>query len=103
MNKINKPVVLCFSGHDPSGGAGIQADIETIVSHQCHAASVITALTEQDSHNVKKILLKIKFLGLSIDRSTCVSAAKLKIPSGLYFLSILTIFFLLFRSTLKKV
>ncbi len=48
--------MLCFSGHDPSGGAGIQADIETIVSHQCHAASVITALTEQDSHNVKKIL-----------------------------------------------
>ncbi len=52
----NRPVVLCFSGHDPSGGAGIQADIETIISHQCHAASVITALTEQDSHNVKKLM-----------------------------------------------
>ncbi|MDD1622099.1 MAG: hydroxymethylpyrimidine/phosphomethylpyrimidine kinase [Methylococcaceae bacterium] len=52
----DRPVVLCFSGHDPSGGAGIQADIETIISHQCHAASVITALTEQDSHNVKKLI-----------------------------------------------
>lgn len=51
-----RPIVLCFSGHDPSGGAGIQADIETIVSHRCHAASVITALTEQDSRNVKKLL-----------------------------------------------
>ncbi len=51
-----RPVVLSFSGHDPSGGAGIQADIETIISHQCHACSVITALTEQDSSNVKKLI-----------------------------------------------
>ncbi len=56
MTQVTKPVVLCLSGHDPSGGAGIQADIETIASHQCHAASVITALTEQDTHNVKKLL-----------------------------------------------
>ena len=52
----NRPVILSFSGHDPSGGAGIQADIETIISHQCHSCSVITALTEQDSHNVKKLI-----------------------------------------------
>ncbi len=51
-----RPVVLCFSGHDPSGGAGVQADIETLVSHRCHAASIITALTEQDSRNVRKLL-----------------------------------------------
>jgi hydroxymethylpyrimidine/phosphomethylpyrimidine kinase len=53
---MNRPVVLCFSGHDPSGGAGVQADIETLVSQQCHAASIITALTEQDTHNVKKLI-----------------------------------------------
>ncbi len=53
---INRPVVLSFSGHDPSGGAGVQADIETLVSHQCHSASVITALTEQDTCNVKKLI-----------------------------------------------
>jgi len=52
----NRPVVLSFSGHDPSGGAGVQADIETFISHQCHACSVITALTEQDSRNVKKLI-----------------------------------------------
>lgn len=55
MNK-NRPVVLSFSGHDPSGGAGVQADIETLISHQCHSCSVITALTEQDSQNVKKLI-----------------------------------------------
>ena len=51
-----RPVVLSFSGHDPSGGAGVQADIETLISHQCHSASVITALTEQDTRNVKKLI-----------------------------------------------
>lgn len=52
----NRPIVLSFSGHDPSGGAGIQADIETLISLQCHSCSVITALTEQDSRNVKKLI-----------------------------------------------
>jgi hydroxymethylpyrimidine/phosphomethylpyrimidine kinase len=51
-----RPVVLSFSGHDPSGGAGIQADIEAIVSHRCHAASIITVLTEQDTRNVAKLI-----------------------------------------------
>ena len=54
--KATRPIVLCFSGHDPSGGAGVQADIETIISHQCHPASIITTLTEQDSRNVKKLI-----------------------------------------------
>lgn len=47
-----KPVVVVFAGHDPSGGAGIQADIEAIASLGCHAATVITALTVQDTRNV---------------------------------------------------
>jgi len=46
---VLRPVVLCFSGHDPSGGAGIQADIEAIAATGCHAAPLITALTDQDS------------------------------------------------------
>lgn len=53
---INPPVVLSFSGHDPSGGSGIQADIETLISHQCHPCSVVTALTEQDSDSVKTFI-----------------------------------------------
>lgn len=50
------PVVMTLAGNDPSGGAGIQADIETIVSMGCHAAPVITALTVQDTQDVKEIL-----------------------------------------------
>lgn len=47
-----RPVVLCFSGLDPSGGAGLQADIESIAALGCHAAVVCTALTVQDSQQV---------------------------------------------------
>ena len=50
------PVVLVFAGHDPSGGAGIQADIEAIVSMGCHATTVITALTVQDTTDVKRFV-----------------------------------------------
>ena len=48
------PAVLTFAGHDPSGGAGIQADIEALASQGCHAATVITALTIQDTRDVRE-------------------------------------------------
>ena len=56
QHTIPKPVVLCFSGHDPTGGAGIQADIETIGSLGCHAATIITCLTAQDTRNVAALM-----------------------------------------------
>lgn len=46
------PVVMVFAGNDPSGGAGMQADIEALVSHGCHTTPVITALTIQDTQDV---------------------------------------------------
>jgi len=52
MKDSSTPVVLCFSGLDPTGGAGIQADIEAINRHDCHTAPIITANTVQDTHNV---------------------------------------------------
>lgn len=47
------PIILCISGHDPSGGAGIQADIETIKQLGGHAASLISCLTRQDSRGLQ--------------------------------------------------
>lgn len=47
-----RPVVLCFSGLDPSGGAGLQADIESIGQAGAHAAIACTAITVQDSQQV---------------------------------------------------
>jgi len=46
------PTILSLSGFDPTGGAGIQADIESIASMGGHAVPVITALTVQDTKNV---------------------------------------------------
>jgi len=45
------PVVIAVSGGDPTGGAGIQADIEALVSMGCHTAPVVTALTVQDTQH----------------------------------------------------
>ncbi len=53
MKSSNRPVVLVFAGNDPTGGAGIQADIETLVSLGCHPAPVVTAITVQDTVGVK--------------------------------------------------
>ncbi|MCH8619670.1 hydroxymethylpyrimidine/phosphomethylpyrimidine kinase [Undibacterium sp. TS12] len=49
MKASTRPCVLVFAGHDPSGGAGIQADIEAIAAQGAHALPVITALTVQDN------------------------------------------------------
>lgn len=55
MDKTNPAVTLVLAGHDPSGGAGIQADIETIRSLGGYAATVVTATTTQNTHNVQDI------------------------------------------------
>ncbi|MDE2427932.1 MAG: hydroxymethylpyrimidine/phosphomethylpyrimidine kinase [Burkholderiales bacterium] len=49
LSPPQRPCVLVFAGHDPSGGAGIQADIEAIAAQGAHALPVITALTVQDN------------------------------------------------------
>lgn len=49
------PIVLTFAGSDPSGGAGMQADLLTLSSMGCHALSVITAITVQDTAGVEDI------------------------------------------------
>jgi hydroxymethylpyrimidine/phosphomethylpyrimidine kinase len=53
---MQPPVVLSLSGHDPTGGAGLQADIETISRLGCYPCTVVTALTVQDTRNVRRVL-----------------------------------------------
>lgn len=50
------PLVLCLSGHDPVGGAGIHADIEAVAAQGAHALSIITAHTVQDTTNVARVV-----------------------------------------------
>jgi hydroxymethylpyrimidine/phosphomethylpyrimidine kinase / thiaminase len=47
--------LLTIAGSDPSGGAGIQADLKTFAAHACYGASVITALTAQNTTGVKDV------------------------------------------------
>jgi hydroxymethylpyrimidine/phosphomethylpyrimidine kinase len=49
------PIVLTFAGSDPTGGAGLQADLLTLASMGCHPLSVVTALTVQDTHGVASL------------------------------------------------
>lgn len=48
-------IVLTIAGSDSSGGAGIQADLKTIAAHGCYGASVITALTAQNTRGVTAV------------------------------------------------
>jgi hydroxymethylpyrimidine/phosphomethylpyrimidine kinase len=52
----DKPLVLCFSGHDPTGGAGILADAQAIHALGAHALAVITANTVQDTQDVSRVV-----------------------------------------------
>lgn len=54
--KNNLPVALSIAGSDPSGGAGIQADIKTFSVIGVYCAAVITALTAQNTTGVSSYL-----------------------------------------------
>ncbi len=53
---VTPPTVLVFAGIDPSGGAGVQADILTLSSMGCHPLPVLTAVTVQDTAGVRDLL-----------------------------------------------
>ena len=81
-----RPVVLVFAGLDPSGGAGLAADIMAIAAQGAHALPVITALTVQDNDRVFAVepvapeLLRRQAQAL-IDK-VVISAVKIGIPGS---------------------
>ena len=50
-----RPIVLTFAASDPTGGAGMQADLLTLAALGCHPLSVLTALTVQDTRGVEHV------------------------------------------------
>lgn len=53
--KTNKKIVMTIAGSDPSGGAGIQADLKTFTALDLHGVTVITCVTAQNTQSVKAI------------------------------------------------
>jgi hydroxymethylpyrimidine/phosphomethylpyrimidine kinase len=49
------PNVLSIAGFDPSGGAGVAADLKTFAALGCNGMAVVTALTAQNTQGVKAL------------------------------------------------
>lgn len=83
---MTRPCVLVFAGLDPSGGAGISADIEAAGANGAHALPIVTALTVQDHNRVHAVepvaaaLLERQAAVLAA--STTIAAVKVGIPGN---------------------
>lgn len=65
---MKRPTVLTIAGSDSSGGAGIQADIKTMIMNGVYAMSAVTALTAQNTTGVRAILeVSPEFLQQQLD------------------------------------
>jgi len=68
MMRTHIPCVVTIAGTDPSGGAGIQADIKAISATGSYAASIITALVAQNTVSVRAIQdVPVEFIQSQID------------------------------------
>lgn len=55
MSATAVPRVLSIAGTDPTGGAGLQADLKSIAAHDGYGMGVVTALVAQNTHGVRSV------------------------------------------------
>ena len=81
-----QPTVLVFAGLDPSGGAGVTADVLAIAANGAHALPVVTALTVQDHNRVLDVVAVDAALlvrqAQTLIAATSIDAVKLGIPGS---------------------
>jgi hydroxymethylpyrimidine/phosphomethylpyrimidine kinase len=65
---VNPPVALTVAGSDPSGGAGLQADLKTFAAFDVYGAAVVTCLTAQNTVGVREVVhLTPEFVRAQLD------------------------------------
>jgi len=83
---VTRPCVLVFAGLDPSGGAGIAADLQAIAAQGAHALTVVTALTVQDNDRVYDVQPvdsgMVLCQALALTDKMSISAVKIGIPGS---------------------
>lgn len=61
-------IALTIAGSDPSGGAGIQADLKTFHQHGCYGCAVISLITVQNTRSVQRVeVLSAQLVGEQLD------------------------------------
>ena len=87
MSEVRQKSVLVFSGLDPSGGAGMAADLLAIAAQGVHALPVVTALTVQDHNRVREVVPVdpglLERQAQVLVAATDIDAVKIGIPGSL--------------------
>ena len=52
---MKRPILISIAGFDPSGGAGVLADVKTFEAHKCYGMSVLTANTVQTEDQFESV------------------------------------------------
>ena len=62
------PAVLAFSASDPTGGAGLQADLKTFARHGVYGCAVVSLITVQNTRGVSRVVpLDAELVGAQLD------------------------------------
>lgn len=68
MSEPSRPRVLTVAGTDPTGGAGVQADLKSFAAHGAYGMAVVTALVAQNTHGVRSsVVPDVAFLRAQLD------------------------------------
>ena len=72
---------MCFSGLEPSGSAGLQADLETLFSLGCHSIPIPALLTANDAEDVRDLQITepnfLKLQARTITNDRCIDCFKI--------------------------
>ncbi len=86
LPNITRPTVLVFAGLDPSGGAGLGADLLAVAAMGAHALPVATAITVQDNDHVHSVTpldaALVEAQAMALIRKMQMHAVKLGIPGS---------------------